>query len=213
MSISNRMGIPDWARFLKYVVKLENGCWLWVGALRGNGRNVYGAFWVNGKTQRAHIVSYVWTYGEPNCDLHHTCDNSLCVNPEHITPSAAEQPRHRGPSQNFCAHDHEFTPENTYINPRGERQCRICLRAASDRFREKNRDAVNARKRAKRDEERIPQQERPCAHCSRSFTPERSTGEYCDRKDCKSSLRRFYRLRQLGRLDEFDNPFKRRRDN
>ena len=29
-----------------------------------------------------------------------------------------------------CKRDHEFTPENTYINPRGFRQCRQCVRDA-----------------------------------------------------------------------------------
>ena len=105
----SRFGTPDWPRFFKYVEK-RDGCWIWIGGRRGNGRNEYGAFWVNG-AQRAHIVSYVWTYGEPNADLHHTCPNALCVNPDHVTPAASGQPRHRNANPSLCARGHEFTPE------------------------------------------------------------------------------------------------------
>lgn len=176
---SDRFGKPDWPRFFKYVEKREDGCWWWTGARRGNGRNEYGAFWANG-TQRAHIVSYVWTYGEPNADLHHTCENELCVNPEHLTPAASGQPRHRNVIAGFCAHGHEFTPENTYINPRGERQCKTCMKDAQNRYIEANRDRINAKKREKRD--RIVHEPRPCEICGKEFTPQRvgpTRGRFC----------------------------------
>ena len=172
MSTSNRMGTPDWPRFLKYVEKQEDGCWLWTGAIRGNGRNEYGAFWANG-TQRAHIVSYVWTHGEPNADLHHTCDVSMCVNPDHVTPAAAHQPRHRNVIPGLCAQGHEFDG----INSRGEKTCSLCLNEAQKRYYEANRERINAKKRERR--ERVVHDVRPCQHCGAPYQPIRSTSRYC----------------------------------
>jgi hypothetical protein len=183
MSALTRFGKPDWDRFLKYVEKLPNGCWLWIGAIRGNGRNEYGAFWANG-TQRTHIVAYVWTYGEPNADLHHTCGNSLCVNPEHLTPASAGQPRHRNVIAGLCSKGHQFNG----VNSRGERTCSICSNENSRRSYERHRDEVNERKRQRRRErgEIKIYEPRPCEMCGTIFTPQRvsaTRGRLCPEPD------------------------------
>lgn len=196
MSTHSRFGEPDWPRFHKLTERRDDGCHQWIGARRGNGRNEYGAFWANG-TQRAHIVAYVWTYGEPNCDLHHTCGNPLCVNPQHLTPASAGQPRHRNANPNLCAKGHEYTPENTYITPRGEKQCRICLRAATERHREANRDRINAKRRANR--QHVVYEPRPCPICGTIFTPDRSTGRFCKERACINERQRLNRLGRLRR--------------
>jgi len=201
MSTQNRMETPVWPRFLKYVLKLENGCWLWTGAIRGNGRNEYGAFWVNGRTQtqRAHIVSYVWTYGEPDCDLHHTCENSMCVNPEHLVPASAGQPRHRNPIPGLCAHDHEFTPENTYVDPKtGWRQCRACRDRNARESQDRNRDKINARRRERR--EHITYDIRPCQCCGLDYQPKRSDSRYCTRQACINLRQNENRAKRQCRL-------------
>ena len=181
----------DLERFMRYVQKDVGGCWNWTGATRGKG---YGAFWL-GRTFNAHRVIFVWTYGEPHCYLHHICENRRCVNPEHLEPTAYEQPHHRGPWKNYCTHGHEFTEENTVINSRGERQCRECLRASSRRHKETNRERINARRREQR--QHVVHASKRCERCGNEFVPIRSTKKYCSEK-CQSTVnnRRQYAKRK-----------------
>ena len=70
-------------RFIAKVCPEPNtGCWLWMGALRGDG---YGIFYA-GERIGAHVFSYRWHKGEiPQGHLvHHRCNVSCCVNPDHL---------------------------------------------------------------------------------------------------------------------------------
>jgi hypothetical protein len=130
----------DLERFFARVDKRDDGCWEWLGARFTQG---YGMFYLGGKQRRAHRVLYVWTFGEPGLPLDHQCDNRWCVNPEHVHPKTAKENVLRGVGPSAvnarkveCVNGHEFTEENTYVDSRGWRGCRICRRDAVRRWRE-----------------------------------------------------------------------------
>lgn len=79
----------DISRFMRYVVKLPNGCWFWIGGRsKGKGNRMpYGSFRVGGATVRAHRFSSEVLGGAecpPGHHRDHVCVFSLCVNPAHI---------------------------------------------------------------------------------------------------------------------------------
>lgn len=109
--------------------ELEPGsCWEWTGGNSGNG---YGRFWLEGRSQQAHRVAYELTVAPipAGLQLDHLCRNRLCVNPGHLEAVTLAENTRRRPRPTKCPQGHPYTPESTYLCPRGWRQCRICRRA------------------------------------------------------------------------------------
>jgi hypothetical protein len=77
-------------RFWSKVKKTET-CWLWVAGREGHGG--YGLFWLNGRNEVAHRVSYTWCNGPipAGVEIDHICRVRQCVNPEHLRPVSRKQ--------------------------------------------------------------------------------------------------------------------------
>lgn len=70
-----------WNKVLK---KGHDDCWEWTGSRNWDG---YGQINVDGKTRRAHRLSWVMSNRKKipkNMVIMHTCDNPPCVNPSHL---------------------------------------------------------------------------------------------------------------------------------
>jgi len=129
-------------RFFQKVELSLDSCWEWKGTLTKGG---YGHFWLDGREVYAHRFAYELVQGPipEGMELDHLCRNTSCVNPTHLEPVTHKENNLRGEHSNgrrertHCPEGHPFDEENTYVNPRGERQCRACMREASRRYKER----------------------------------------------------------------------------
>ncbi len=119
--------LPTWAPFL-------GPCWLWTGAPDSLG---YGAIRVDGKTIRAHVMSYRVNVGPvpEGLQLDHLCRVRLCCNPGHLEAVTQHENILRGSSpaaanatKTRCKRGHPFDEANTYTDAgTGARRCRECV--------------------------------------------------------------------------------------
>lgn len=102
-------------------------CWLWQGSLDPAGQ--YGRYSAEG----AHRVAYRLTKGHipDGLEIDHLCFVPRCVRPDHLEAVTREEnQRRRRNHTSSCRRGHPYSPENTYITKRNERQCRVCVRIA-----------------------------------------------------------------------------------
>jgi hypothetical protein len=115
-------------RFWAKVVKLDNGCWQWTGYCDPKG---YGRIRVHGRIVVAHRFSYEHFAGvvPDGMQLDHLCLFKSCVRPDHLeVVTGLENMRRRYSAITECPYGHPYDEVITYVNPRGHRKCRTCLR-------------------------------------------------------------------------------------
>jgi hypothetical protein len=125
-------------KLLRHITVTPHGCWLWTGSKQGKRWGYYGEIVLGRKPQqkhrRAHVVSYETFIGPvaPGLELHHTCHQTLCINPAHLQQvTHLEHMRQRKDRDRpHCKYGHVYTPETIYWNPRGVRECKVCKRAS-----------------------------------------------------------------------------------
>jgi hypothetical protein len=118
--------------FLEKMTPLPNGCWQWNGAKQQQkvvqGQPFYGSF----RKSLAHRWSYRVHKGKIPYGLviDHVCNNSLCVNPDHLEAVTQQVNRQRAANvkglASHCRRGHAFIGENTRIDKHGYRVCRQC---------------------------------------------------------------------------------------
>src|SRR3990167_4024674 len=114
-------------RFRKYVNRTEY-CWIWTGGKTTTKGFTYGMFHL-GKAMNAHRVALLLEGYElpPGCHVHHVCENTLCVRPDHLrvcTPlEHIRLGSHRQSSRTHCKRGHAYTDR---LDPLGNRRCWIC---------------------------------------------------------------------------------------
>jgi HNH endonuclease len=127
--------VPDYAPHL-------GPCWLWTRGLTKG----YGTFGMHGKVRYAHIVAYELLVGvvPDGLELDHLCRVPACCNPVHLEPVTHAENIRRGDTsaqgahwraKTHCPQGHQYDDANTYVNPTGGRECRICKRASGRRRR------------------------------------------------------------------------------
>lgn len=64
----------------------DNECWEWLGAKTLVRKAYYGHMRFEGKERKAHRISWTIAFGSIPDGLFvlHKCDNSICVNPNHL---------------------------------------------------------------------------------------------------------------------------------
>lgn len=130
--------------------RIAGDCWIWTSSKSVGG---YGLIRIGLKkerrTKKVHRVAYEEFIGPipEGLDLDHLCRVRDCFNPSHLEPVTRSENLLRGDLSNnggrlnwiACPKGHAYTPDNTYIDPRGTRNCRACRRAASRRYEERQR--------------------------------------------------------------------------
>lgn len=124
----------------------EDECWEWKSWKHPNG---YGKIIINNKQNYAHRIAYELevTQIPKHHEIHHKCENTICVNPYHLQLVTQKEHMYLTPNniffkesqQTHCKRGHEFTAKNTGYH-QNSRYCRICDLVARKRWYERKKN-------------------------------------------------------------------------
>lgn len=147
--------------FEERVHRPETPCWNWRSYINRRG---YGTWRRDGRDSYVHRIAYELFVGviPEGLEVHHTCCNRSCVNPDHLelVTHAENIALIDNKRKAYCPKGHPFDETNTYISPKGNRQCKTCRRAATKAAHEKRRRAAGMKdlsKTCKNGHERTPE--------------------------------------------------------
>lgn len=131
--MAKRLKKTDLQRFnAKYIPEPNSGCWLWTAAIDRDGYAVLDTT----VGHYAHRYSYTHFKGPipEGYQIDHLCKTRGCVNPDHLEAVTLTENVNRSSNyialnrkKTHCPRGHEFTPENTYFNPKGKGFNRACI--------------------------------------------------------------------------------------
>ena len=152
------MAVTQFSKLVRRTVRTDKGCLEWTGSNNGSG---YGEVRVGGRKHYAHRLAYEAKVG-PIADgqvIDHLCRNRACINPLHLEATTHSVNIRRGLRGGSIAEDGTFRCKScgssefySVRSPRscgGEtKQCAPCGRKSAAAYTARNRESVNARKRA-----------------------------------------------------------------
>ena len=118
--------------------KEENECWLWTASVNQKG---YGNFWYGGTMGKAHRYAYENLVEEipDGHDVHHTCKNRHCVNPDHLRCMSKSEHGYESSEwqrkKESCPKGHPYSGDNLALH--GKRKARVCKKCNRDRTRQR----------------------------------------------------------------------------
>ena len=127
-------------RFMEKVDRRgDDECWPFLSSI---GKSGCGRFFYQGKCRDAHRIGYELMIGPipDGLDLHHRCENRLCVNPAHLQPATKSyhhselSPGHIAyinKRKTHCPYGHELSPDNCVAFALPYRKCLTCARRRS----------------------------------------------------------------------------------
>ncbi len=147
---NNKIRKPILERFWEKVyIDKPSSCWKWIAGCTEKG---YGHFNIAYKENaKAHKFAFELFFGEVpiGLELDHLCRNRNCINPFHLEIVTHQENMRRGHFvgtglhnriKTHCLKGHPYNIENTYINPAGKRNCRICLKESNARRSSKSKE-------------------------------------------------------------------------
>jgi hypothetical protein len=113
----------------------NSGCWIWLRGFAGRGYGVWK--WRGRRWQATHLALKAVGIKVPKGrDVCHTCDVTLCVNPDHLFIGTRKQnmrdAQRKGRlvgygKREVCKQGHPLSGDNVRIDPKsGKRRCHIC---------------------------------------------------------------------------------------